>query len=305
MLVHKKYSVLAACLLAAAFSFAAAGPFTPDAYLRHIQYLASDDLQGRGNGTPELNRAADYIAGQFASAGIQPAGDDGTFFQKFMIATGSRLGPGNTLTFTSSGNPITATLGRDFVPFGAGEKTSLSGEVVFAGYGISSDENKYDDYNGPGRYRQDRAGDGARTARKRPGEPVQRRRTDAARRRQHQGAEREVPECACNPHRAGPGEPRGCGQGSACARGRGPDRRTWHQRLPNLPGPRTAAPRCAGQEPRGVAETDRRDPGAPELRAGRRSGRASRWISSPCARRCATWSAPSPEPTLPLGPKRS
>ena len=134
------------CLMAAVSSTAATGPFSPDAYLRHVKYLASDEMQGRGNGTPELNRAAEYIAGQFAAAGVQPGGDEGTFFQKFLVATGSRLGPGNTLTFVIGGKEVASTLGRDYVPFGAGEKTSLSGDVVFAGYGISSEDNKYDDY---------------------------------------------------------------------------------------------------------------------------------------------------------------
>jgi len=46
-------------------------------YLKHVKYLASDELQGRGNGTPGLERAADYIAGQFKASGLQPAGDAG------------------------------------------------------------------------------------------------------------------------------------------------------------------------------------------------------------------------------------
>ncbi len=127
-------------------SFAQTAPFAPEPYMRHVKYLSGDEMQGRGNGTPELDKAAEYIAERFADAGVQPAGDSGTFFQKFQVATGSRLGPRNILTFATGGQQVTAALGRDYVPFGAGEKTDLSGDVVFAGYGISSDENKYDDY---------------------------------------------------------------------------------------------------------------------------------------------------------------
>src|SRR4051812_9311739 len=52
-------------------------------YLNHVTYLASDDLKGRGNGTPELEKAADYIANRFQAWGLQPAGDNDTYFQKF------------------------------------------------------------------------------------------------------------------------------------------------------------------------------------------------------------------------------
>ena len=44
----------------------------PDALLGHIKFLAADDLKGRGNGSEGLERAADYIAEQFKSAGLQP-----------------------------------------------------------------------------------------------------------------------------------------------------------------------------------------------------------------------------------------
>jgi hypothetical protein len=41
-----------------------------------IQWLASEEMRGRGFATPELDRAADYLAMQFREAGLQPAGDD-------------------------------------------------------------------------------------------------------------------------------------------------------------------------------------------------------------------------------------
>src|SRR6476646_7490878 len=44
----------------------------PDAYLAHIQYLASPELKGRATGSPELENAAAYIAGQLQSVGLKP-----------------------------------------------------------------------------------------------------------------------------------------------------------------------------------------------------------------------------------------
>ena len=55
--------------------------FSVERMQQDIAFLAHDDLAGRGLGTTQLNRAADYIAQQFSAAGLQPGGDDGSFFQ--------------------------------------------------------------------------------------------------------------------------------------------------------------------------------------------------------------------------------
>ncbi len=53
--------------------------------LADIEYLASPELEGRRTGTPEIELAAEYIAGELEKAGLQPAGEPGesgdTFFQ--------------------------------------------------------------------------------------------------------------------------------------------------------------------------------------------------------------------------------
>ncbi len=66
--------------VAAALSAGSLQPGSPAALRRHVEFLASDRLQGRGNGTAGMDAAADYIAAQFKDAGLQPAGTDG-FFQ--------------------------------------------------------------------------------------------------------------------------------------------------------------------------------------------------------------------------------
>src|SRR6187549_669461 len=67
-----------------------------DRYMQHVSFLSSDDLKGRGNGTPELERAAEYIAAQFRSLGLKP-GNGGSFFQKFDITTGVEFSSKNAL----------------------------------------------------------------------------------------------------------------------------------------------------------------------------------------------------------------
>ncbi len=58
-------------------------PFDAGRMMATIRYLSDEKLQGRGPGSKGLDRAADYIAEAFENAGLEPAGDDGTYFQVF------------------------------------------------------------------------------------------------------------------------------------------------------------------------------------------------------------------------------
>lgn len=55
--------------------------FSENRMMSSINYLASEELKGRGLGTPEIDQAADYIAQKFKEAGLKPTGKD--YFQKF------------------------------------------------------------------------------------------------------------------------------------------------------------------------------------------------------------------------------
>jgi hypothetical protein len=55
--------------------------FSEQRMMDHIKYLASDKLNGRGLGTPELDVAADYLAGEFKSYGLEPM--ENGYFQQF------------------------------------------------------------------------------------------------------------------------------------------------------------------------------------------------------------------------------
>ncbi len=68
----------------------------PADFKSHIEFLASDELKGRGAGTPELDRAAEYVAGVFAECGLSPAGDENSFFQTWKDTYGPD-GAENTL----------------------------------------------------------------------------------------------------------------------------------------------------------------------------------------------------------------
>lgn len=66
-----KKLILAGLALAAG-NFANAQKFDAAAIKKHVAFLASDDLKGRGTSSPEEKKAAEYIAGQFKSTGLTP-----------------------------------------------------------------------------------------------------------------------------------------------------------------------------------------------------------------------------------------
>lgn len=113
-------------------------------YLNHVSHLASDEMKGRGSGSPELEQAAEYIAQQFRAWGLRPAGEKNTYFQSFELTTGARLGEKNELRL----NGANLKINDDFVPISFSNTAEFEGPVVFAGYGITAPEMHYDDYRG-------------------------------------------------------------------------------------------------------------------------------------------------------------
>ena len=67
--------------------------FSRGALMKHVAWLADPEREGRGIGTEGLAAAAEYIAKQFETIGLEPGGDDGTYFQSF------------TTTHTPDGEP--------------------------------------------------------------------------------------------------------------------------------------------------------------------------------------------------------
>ena len=63
-----------------------------------LRRLADDDMAGRETGTPGFERAAAFVAARMADAGLEPAGDDGTWFQRVPLLTGTPLREGVTAT---------------------------------------------------------------------------------------------------------------------------------------------------------------------------------------------------------------
>jgi Zn-dependent M28 family amino/carboxypeptidase len=121
----------------------------------NVEFLSSDDREGRGVGTKGLDQAADFIANEFRQLGLKTDVVDGGPFQKFSMTTGATLGENNRLVLVGpskndGGEPqrIELKLSEDYNPLAIGGSGSFDLPLVFVGYGISGKDENYDDYAG-------------------------------------------------------------------------------------------------------------------------------------------------------------
>ncbi len=101
-----------------------AADINPDQYLAHIRYLSSPALKGRATGSPELEKAAHYIAAQFHSFGLQPVE------LAFPVTLGAHMGPKNRLKFTDGGESRTLAQAKDFLPMSFSSSGDLHAAVA-------------------------------------------------------------------------------------------------------------------------------------------------------------------------------
>ncbi len=127
--------------------------FAPAEIKSEIAYLASDELRGRGSGEPGNDRAAQYVAREFARDGLKPLGtnkqrdpnaalDRSGYFQPFTFVAGRVAGKNNKLD-TSYTRTISS---REFQPSSVSAAGRADGHVVFVGYGIHAPKLGHDDY---------------------------------------------------------------------------------------------------------------------------------------------------------------
>ncbi len=114
--------------------------------INHIKYLASDELAGRFTGSEGFEKATEYIVDEFQSYGLKSF--DGGFVQKFPFISAIKLTDDNSFTINSNKDHLSPKINEDYIPAPFTDNMNISGELVFAGYGISAPDMKYDDYAG-------------------------------------------------------------------------------------------------------------------------------------------------------------
>jgi Zn-dependent M28 family amino/carboxypeptidase len=118
----------------------------------HVKFLSLDLLEGRGPGTRGDKLAAEYIATQFALDGVQPAGDNNSYFQRVPLYAVHTVDDQTKFSFApaNGGQPVDLQYGIDIVAKDQTGQPSadIDAPIVFAGYGIRAPEYQWDDYAG-------------------------------------------------------------------------------------------------------------------------------------------------------------
>ncbi len=128
---------------------------TAEEIKQNVFYLASNNMKGRLTGSPEERKAGDYIKSEFETYGLKPAFSEGMddpgnkkWFQEFPFVEKVELTKTNLLTFDINGKKQILKAGKDFTTVSYSANGKVTGNLVFAGYGISAQKLGYDDYAG-------------------------------------------------------------------------------------------------------------------------------------------------------------
>ncbi|MBU61646.1 MAG: peptidase M28 [Opitutae bacterium] len=116
----------------------------------HVEYLASEKLEGRFTGSQGARLASKYVASLFSSYGIETGGINRSWFQTFPFTKGTTLGKKNFLRIESK-ESIAFELDKNWRPIAFSDTaTKVALDVVFAGYGLHTPAedgfSEYDSY---------------------------------------------------------------------------------------------------------------------------------------------------------------
>ncbi|HEY4366525.1 MAG TPA: M28 family metallopeptidase [Steroidobacteraceae bacterium] len=120
----------------------------PDAIRGHVEFLASDLLEGRAAASRGYDIAASYVAGQFRQYGLHPAGAGDSFFQYVPLLEATAVLPGSSVKWTVEGKSHEFEYGTDYLPSAdfTSASSTLSAPLTFAGYGIEAPQLNHDDF---------------------------------------------------------------------------------------------------------------------------------------------------------------
>jgi hypothetical protein len=116
----------------------AAQTISPQDIGRRIHIIADDSMRGRDTPSPELDKVATYIAGEYRRLGLKPGGDRGTFIQRYSLDR-VRIVADSSVAFVHGGGDATLKYGTDFI-FGDNllESGDYAGELVLVSGPLSA-----------------------------------------------------------------------------------------------------------------------------------------------------------------------
>lgn len=110
-----------------------------------ITYISADDKLGRKPNTPEFFELQDWLVRQYEEWGLEPAGDDGTFFQSVPIERNYAVNYGMP-KLTINNREFFARYEDFRIDSRSTPGVEIEQNIVFAGYGISAPEKGLDEY---------------------------------------------------------------------------------------------------------------------------------------------------------------
>ena len=139
---------LVGCMAMAAATLFAAGAPDGTSWWSHVEYLASDKLEGRNTGSEGHKKAVEYVVAQFERDGLKPAGEKG-FTQSIQFKTKQLDESKSSLSLERNGKEQALKLGEDaIIGTRVDPLPSVEAGLVFVGYGLRAPESNYDDFAG-------------------------------------------------------------------------------------------------------------------------------------------------------------
>lgn len=114
----------------------------------HVQFLASDDLEGRDTGSRGHAIAAQYVASQFAALGLKPMGPGGSWFIAVPLRRASHARPHQVRHVVGGETRLLDNVDVGLRPSLTEQQRSIDAEMVFVGHGIVAPQLGIDEYAG-------------------------------------------------------------------------------------------------------------------------------------------------------------
>jgi hypothetical protein len=118
--------------------------------LKIVSELSSDKYKGRLSGSPGYLEAAKWIAGKLEAWGLKPGAGESGYFQWFPNPYTEVLNPGRVVLLKAKNENGSQrkrlVFPDDYYPGSNSASGRISGEVVYAGFGINAPELDYSDY---------------------------------------------------------------------------------------------------------------------------------------------------------------
>jgi hypothetical protein len=146
----KNLFAVSALVSVLAHAQAPAPVFTPERFRAHVEFLADDLLEGRDTGTRGHEIAARYAATQFEASGLQPGGENGSWYQPITFQKTMRggvpswvaiQGPAGEQRFNHADNVMVGLNSRE-------SNFEIAAPLVFVGFGVEDKRPGLDDYRG-------------------------------------------------------------------------------------------------------------------------------------------------------------